>query len=508
MIQGVNDVSSLLEFENICKSFHGVNALKDISFQAKSGEVLALVGENGAGKSTLLKILSGDYQPTSGTYRINGRETRFESPFAAIQAGVGLIYQERQMAPELTVAENIFMGNFPKKRGFVDFKELNLRAQALIDEFGLDISPTDRIKELSAAMQQMVEIIKVYSRHPKLIAFDEPTTALTEAEAEKLFAIIEQKLKKQDIIIIYVSHRMKEIFRLSDRIVVFKDGELVHTAVTADTNEEEIVRRMVGRPLEKVFGELEKQPAGDRILKVSGYSGRGFRDASFVLRKGEVIGFYGLVGSGRTELMRGIFGADEISGGEMELHGEKVRFLSPGQAVAKGIAFLTEDRKDQGIFPQQGVRENISVASLKKLKKFGCISTRMENQFATEQCEKLTVKTSSIHKKIAELSGGNQQKALFARWLAMNPQILILDEPTKGIDVGAKAEIYRIVRDIANQGISVIVVSSELPEIIGLSDRIYVMKNGRIVSEIPAESATEETIIAWAMMDETTGGNQ
>lgn len=506
VFQEVNSLSSLLEFENICKSFFGVAALKNISFSAKSGEVLALVGENGAGKSTLLKILCGDYQPTSGDYRINGEVRRFDSPFAAIQAGVGLIYQERQMVPELTVAENIFMGDLPKKRGFVDFRELNLRARELLDEFGLEISPTEKIKSLSAAMQQMVEIIKVYSRKPKLIAFDEPTTALTEAESERLFDIIENKLKKQDIIIIYVSHRMNEIFRLSDRIVVFKDGELVHTAVTKETNEDVIVQYMVGRPLEKVFGELEKKKQnGDCVLKVTGYSGRGFTDASFELRKGEVVGFYGLVGAGRTELMRAVFGADEITAGELELNGEKLRFKSPGQAVAKGMAFLTEDRKDQGIFPGQGVRENVSVVSLKKLKRFGFLSTRKENRFAEEQCEKLTVKTSSIHKKIAELSGGNQQKALLARWLAMDPEILILDEPTKGIDVGAKAEIYRIVRNIANQGISVIVVSSELPEVIGLSDRIYVMKNGRIVGEIPGKNATEEKVIAFAMMPDTVG---
>ncbi len=500
-------MSGCLEFENICKDFHGVAALKNINFKAYSGQVLALVGENGAGKSTLLKILSGDYQPSSGFYRINGEEKHFTSPHEAIQAGVGLIYQERQMVPELTVAENIFMGALPKKGPFVDFKTMYAQAQALIEEFGLEISPTDKLKKLSAAMQQMIEIIKVYARRPKLIAFDEPTTALTEAEAEKLFGIIEEKLKKQDIIVLYVSHRMNEVFRLSDRIVVFKDGELVHTTATAEANEEQIVQHMVGRPLKKVFGEMKKNvPAEDCVLRVMNYSGRGFKDASFTLRRGEIVGFYGLVGAGRTELMRGIFGADEISGGQLELNGERLCFTSPGQAVKRGIAFLTEDRKDQGIFPQQGVRENISVVSLKKLKNLCFLSTRKENRFVREQCEKLKVKTHSIYKNISELSGGNQQKALLARWLAMNPKILILDEPTKGIDVGAKAEIYRIIRDIAAQGISVIVVSSELPEIIGLSDRIYVMRSGHIVKELPGTEATEETVIAWAMMTNNAGG--
>ena len=502
-------MSGCLEFENICKNFHGVAALKNISFKAYSGQVLALVGENGAGKSTLLKILSGDYRPSSGFYRINGEEKHFASPHEAIQAGVGLIYQERQMVPELTVAENIFMGALPKKGPFVDFKTMYAQTQALIDEFGLEISPTDKLKELSAAMQQMIEIIKVYARRPKLIAFDEPTTALTEAEAEKLFGIIEEKLKKQDIIVLYVSHRMNEVFRLSDRIVVFKDGELVHTTATAEANEEQIVQHMVGRPLKKIFSEMKKNVlVEDYVLRVMNYSGRGFKDVSFTLRRGEIVGFYGLVGAGRTELMRGIFGADEISGGYLELNGERLCFTSPGQAVRNGIAFLTEDRKDQGIFPQQGVRENISVVNLEKLKKLCFLSTRKENRFAREQCEKLKVKTNSIYKKISELSGGNQQKALLARWLAMNPQILILDEPTKGIDVGAKAEIYHIISDIAAQGISVIVVSSELPEIIGLSDRIYVMRKGHIVKELPSTEATEETVIAWAMMTNNAGGTQ
>lgn len=497
-------MSSLLEFENICKNFYGVAALKNISFQAKSGEVLALVGENGAGKSTLLKILSGDYQPTSGSYKIDGEVKKFDSPNDAIRAGVGLIYQERQMVPELTVAENIFMGDLPKKNGFVDFGTLNEKAQALLTEFGLTISPTDKIKNLSTAMQHMVEIIKVYSRHPKLIAFDEPTTALTKSESEILFDIIENKLKKQDIIIIYVSHRMEEIFRLSDRIVVFKDGELVHTANTRDTNADEIVRRMVGRPLEKVFSELERMPPSpEQVLIAENFTGRGFTNVSFHLRKGEILGFFGLVGAGRTELMRGIFGADEILRGELTYLGQKKRFTSPRQAVKNGIGFLAEDRKDQGIFPILSVRDNISVVNLHKLKKFGFLSAKKENAFAQEHCKALNVKTSSIRKKIAELSGGNQQKALIARWLSMDPRILVLDEPTKGVDVGAKSEIYRIIRNIADRGISVILVSSELPEVIGLSDRIYVMKNGRIVAQVPREAATEEAIISYAMMTDT-----
>lgn len=495
-------MDSTLEFDGICKEFHGVFALRNISFSVKGGEVLALVGENGAGKSTLLKILGGDYPPTSGNYRIDGETKKFNSPNEAIRAGVGLIYQERQMVPELTVAENIFMGRLPKRRGIVDTRVLNQKAQALMEEFELEIRPEEKLKNLSVAMQQMVEIMKVYSRNPSFIAFDEPTTSLTENEAEVLFRLIETKLKKKGIIIIYVSHRMEEVFRLSDRIVVLKDGELVKTFATADTTEEEVIRSMVGRPPEKIFGELKREAFQEEIvLSVEKFTGKGYRDISFSLKKGEILGFFGLVGSGRTELMRGIFGADPIWKGRMMYRGEEKRFHSPGEAVAAGFGFLTEDRKDQGIFPIRSVRDNMSIVYLKKLKNACFIAARKENQFAEEKCGEYKVKTTSIQKKISELSGGNQQKVLLARWLSIKPEILILDEPTKGIDVGAKAEIYHIIREIANQGISVLLVSSELTEIIGLSDRICVMKEGQIVAQVDREDASEENVIAYAMME-------
>lgn len=494
-------MGSVLEFDEICKEFHGVYALKNISFSAKGGEVLALVGENGAGKSTLLKILGGDYQPTSGNYRINGETKKFGSPNEAIRAGVGLIYQERQMVPELTVGENIFMGRLPKRRGIVDARLLNQRARALIEEFELEIDPEEKLKNLSVAMQQMVEIMKVYSRNPSFIAFDEPTTALTENEAEVLFRLIETKLKQKGIIILYVSHRMEEIFRLSDRIVILKDGELVNTVHTADTTEEEVVRSMVGRPPEKIFGELKRTALREEtVLSVEKLTGRGYRDVSFSLKKGEILGFFGLVGSGRTELMRGIFGADPIWRGRMTYRGKEKCFRTPQEAVANGFGFLTEDRKEQGIFPIRSVRDNMSIVYLKNLKKACFIEARKENQFAEGNCREFAIKTTSIQKKIEELSGGNQQKVLLARWLSVKPEVLILDEPTKGIDVGAKAELYHIIREIANQGISVLLVSSELPEIIGLSDRICVMKEGRIAAQVNREDASEETVIAYAMM--------
>lgn len=489
-----------LEFNGICMYFSGVKALENISFKVCGGETLALVGENGAGKSTLLKILSGDYQPTSGSYKINGETCHFSSPNEAIAAGVGLIYQERQMVPQLTVAENIFIGNFPEKHGLVDFKTMNQNAQVLIDEFGLNISPKDKVASLSVAMQQMVEIIKTYSRNPQIIAFDEPTTALTNSETQSLFNIIENKLKKKNIIIIYVSHRMNEVFKLADRIVTLKDGELVAVDSTSETTEEKTIEQMVGRPVQKVFEALECAPPSEEIiLNVENLTSDAYKDISFSLKKGEILGFFGLVGAGRTELMRGIFGADPISSGIIEFEGEKCRFKSPEGAVKKGMGFLTEDRKDQGIIPIGSVRDNMSIVVMDRFRKLLFLNRKDENSFAEENVQKYDIKTPSIAKIISELSGGNQQKVLLARWLSMGPKILILDEPTKGIDVGAKAEIYKLIRNIANSGISVILISSEMPEIIGLSDRIEVMKNGELVGELTRQQATEQTLINYAM---------
>lgn len=501
----MSELEKSLEFRSICMCFSGVKALDNISFKVNGGETLALVGENGAGKSTLLKILSGDYQATSGSYLIDGRERHFTNPREAIDAGVGMISQERQMVPELTVAENIFIGNFPQRLGLVDFGKMNREAAKLIEEFGLKISPKEKVKNLSVAMQQMVEIIKIYSRNPKLIAFDEPTTALTNNETERLFYVIENKLKKRDIIIIYVSHRMNEVFQLADNIVTLKDGELVSIDKASETTEDRVISKMVGRPLEKTFAELERiPPQEEEILRVNGLSGGDYTEISFTLKKGEILGFFGLVGAGRTELMRGVFGADRPSGGYIEFQGKRLRFKSPEQAVRHGIGFLTEDRKDQGIIPISSVRDNMSIVMLDRLKKGPFLDRAKENSFTKENVRRYDIKTPSIFKKISELSGGNQQKVLIARWLSMGPKILILDEPTKGVDVGAKSEIYKLIRGMANSGISVILISSELPEIIGLSDRIEVMKSGKLVREVSRESATEEALIHFAM----AGGNK
>lgn len=497
-----------LEFKEISKNFAGVPALQDISFSVSEGEVLALVGENGAGKSTLLKILNGDYQPSDGSYLLDGKERHFLSPNEAISAGIGLIYQERQMFDELSVAENIYVGRLPEKGqivNLVDYKELNRRAAEIIAEFGLPIRPETKVKELSVAMQQMVEIMKVYSRDPMVIAFDEPTACLSDKEAEVLFELI-GRLKEKGLIIIYVSHRMNEIFRLADKIVVLKDGCFVAMHDKKDTDEISLVNQMVGRPIGSMFeNQIEREEGKETALKVVGLSGKAFSDISFAVKKGEILGFFGLVGAGRTELMRAVFGADPISGGTIEVNGSIQDIDSEQKAIRLGIAYCSEDRKNEGIIPLCSVKENMSLVILKKLCRGIFIRGKKEQDFAKENVDKFHVRTSSIDKKIYQLSGGNQQKVLLARWLAMHPDILILDEPTKGIDVGAKSEIYRMIHEVAAQGVAVIVVSSELPEVIGLSDRIYVMRNGRIAGEVARKEAQEERILRYAMLEEVEG---
>lgn len=493
---------SSLEFRNICKLFPGVRALDDMSFKANGGEVVAMLGENGAGKSTLLKILNGDYQADGGQYLLDGEEKHFRSPLEAIEAGISIIYQERQFVPYLSVAENIFMEDLPVgKMGLIDFKELNRKAQEIIDIFQLPIKATDQIRNLSVAHQQMVEIMKSYRRHPKVIAFDEPTASLSDAEIDTLFSII-KKLKEQGLIILYVSHRMKEIFRITDQVVVIKDGKFVAQMATKDTTENELIKLMVGRDLGNIYDNLSRNTQkGEVILDVKHLKNPWVHDVSFQLHKGEILGFAGLVGAGRTETMRAIFGADAWEEGEIILDGQKVHFRSPKEAIAGGIGLATEDRKDQGIFPIRSVLDNIIVASMKKVSKGQWLIPAKEREVAIQGINDFHIKTPDEEKHIGELSGGNQQKVILARWLAADPKVLILDEPTKGIDVGAKAEIYQMACDLAKRGIGVIIISSELPEIIGLSDRILVMREGRVTGELDPKHTSEAEILSYAMKD-------
>lgn len=500
-------MSSVLEFKGISKFFPGVKALDNICFKAYGGEVLAFLGENGAGKSTLLKVLNGDYQPTEGQYLLNGVQKNFSSPQQAIEEGISVIYQERQILLELSVAENIYLGRMPaNKIGIIDTKKAERDAQKIIEDFGLPIQAATKVKDLSIAYQQMVEIMKAYSRENlKVICFDEPTASLSDSEIDSLFHIIE-KLKKEEKIIIYVSHRMEEIRRITDKVAIFKDGRYVDTVITKDTDEKEMIKMMVGRDLGDVFLELDRnKEIGEVLLEVKNISSDYVFENSFILRRGEILGFSGLVGAGRTELMRAIIGADRLKSGEVWLEGEKITNKSPADAMKNGIVLVPEDRKLQGILANLNIRDNINISMLdENANKFGVVNTKKEEQVVEKAIADFKIKTHSADKKIVELSGGNQQKCIVARWLATNPKVLILDEPTKGIDVGAKSEFYHMICEFAKQGLGVILVSSELPEIIGLSDRIIVMKSLRISGEVEREEATESKLLSLGMIGEAT----
>ena len=498
-------MESVLEFQNISKYFPGVKALDQVSFQAHSGEVLAFLGENGAGKSTLLKVLNGDYQPTSGKYLLDGVEKHFQSPHEAIEEGISIIYQERQILLELSVAENIYLGRMPVNRfGFIDTRKANEDAAKIIHDFGLPIAPDTKVKDLSIAYQQMVEIMKAYSRENlKVICFDEPTASLSDSEIESLFKIIE-KLKAEGKIIIYVSHRMDEIQRITDKVAIFKDGRYVDTVKTGVVPEADMIQMMVGRSLGDIYKDLDRDKTiGDVLLEVKGVSSDYVLENSFVLRKGEVLGFSGLVGAGRTELMRAIIGADAMKTGEVWLEGKKIHNRSPHEAMEHGIVLVPEDRKLQGILANLSISDNINISLLdKNSNRFGFVSRKKEEKVAGDGIRNFKIKTPSPDKKIVELSGGNQQKCIVARWISTNPKVLILDEPTKGIDVGAKSEFYQMICEFAKQGLGVILISSELPEVIGLSDRIIVMKGRKIVGEVSREEATESRLLSLGMIGE------
>lgn len=474
-------MSSMLEFQNICKYFPGVKALDNISFKAYAGEVLAFLGENGAGKSTLLKVLNGDYQPTSGKYLLDGVEKHFQSPHQAIEEGISVIYQERQILLELSVAENIYLGRMPVNRfGFIDTQKAN---------------------------QMASKIMKAYSRENlKVICFDEPTASLSDSEIDALFKII-AKLKAEGKIIIYVSHRMEEIQRITDKVAIFKDGHYVTTVKTGEVPESEMIRMMVGRDLGDIYKNLDRnKEIGEVLLEVKNVSSDYVKENSFVLRKGEVLGFSGLVGAGRTELMRAIIGADPIRSGEIILEGKKIQNRSPHEAMEHGIVLVPEDRKLQGILSNLDISDNINISMLdKNSNSLGFVDAKKEEKIAEDGIKNFKIKTPSAKKKIVELSGGNQQKCIVARWISTNPKVLILDEPTKGIDVGAKSEFYQMICQFAKQGLGVILISSELPEVMGLSDRIIVMRARRIVGEISAEDATESTLLSMGMIGEVKG---
>jgi ABC-type sugar transport system ATPase subunit len=481
-----------------------VQALRDISFAARGGKVTALIGENGAGKSTLLKILSGDLKPDAGRISIDGEEKKFNEPNDAIKASVSVIYQERQLVPLMSVMENIYLDDLPKNRfGLIDRAKLRERTGALLGKFGLDIKPDEYVGRLSVAYQQMVEIMKAYRRDSLIIAFDEPTASLTEAEIAILFNLIRQ-LREDGKAVLYVSHRMAEIFQISDEIVVLKDGRRVTTLMTKQTDEQSLIRAMVGRDIGDTYANLRRNDnIGGTLLEVKNLTTRYVSDVSFTLRRGEVLGFSGLVGAGRTEVARAIFGIDPIISGGIYMNGEKINFKSTKDAIDFGVALCPEDRKEQGLVLFRSIRDNISMPVLPKMKKGMFLDKKREQELADAAVAKYSIKTPTTDKIAVELSGGNQQKVILGRWTSdkIDTKILILDEPTKGIDVGTKAEVYQMICDFAREGIGVIFISSELTEVLNVSDSIVVMQNGRITGRLARQEATEERVLALAMQE-------
>jgi len=491
-----------LEIRHVSKAFPNVQALTDISLDVRPGEILAFMGENGAGKSTLLKIINGDYQMDSGTLTLDGRPLLFSSPNDAHRVGIRVIYQEPEIIPGVDVAENIWVGELPKRFGLIDRRRLNEQVRRSLAEYGFeDILPMHLLgHELSSAQRQIVEIMRALKSGVRVLALDEPTSSLTDDEVERLFTLV-RRLREMGVAIIYVSHRIKEILQLCDRVAILRDGRLIAVKPAAELTEAEIVRLMVGRELSDVF---QRRPAGSgrEVLRVSGLNSNWHHDVSFHINAGEVVGFAGLVGAGRTELAKVVFGELPKASGRILLEGREVTIRRPDDAIAKGIGFAPEDRKREGLILIRSVLENSSLAILPHLTRFHFVRRHLERAVASEFVHKLRVRTPSLEQEVGKLSGGNQQKVVLARWLAAKPKVLILDEPTRGIDVGAKAEIYRLIDDLAGQGLGIMFISSELPEILGLSDRIYVMQNGRITGELSRAEASEEAVLKLAMADQ------
>ena len=478
-------MENYVEFKNISKAYPGVQALQNINFRVDAGEVCALLGENGAGKSTLLKILSGDQRPDEGCCCLNGEDLQFTSPVEALSKGISIIYQERQLVNELSVTENVFMEELPKNRfGIVSFSQAQKYTQELINLFGLPIRAEEKVGNLSVAHQQMVEIMKAYRRNSQVIAFDEPTAALTESEIEVLFQLI-LRLKEKGKIILYVSHRLKELFEICDKVVIMKDGRFIKEVSMTETTESELVTNMVGRDVGEIYENLSRNESiGEVLLEAKNLSNQYVKDVSFTLRKGEILGFAGLVGAGRTQTMQILFGAAGTESGKLYIEGKQVHIKSPKDAIKHGIGLCPEDRKEEGLVLHRSINDNITVSIFDKIAAHGILKRKKEQEISEQAVKKYNVKTPSIHKAVVELSGGNQQKVILGRWLSADIKILILDEPTKGIDVGAKMEIYQMVCDLAKKGIGIIFISSELPEVLNLCDRIIVMKEGRITGTL------------------------
>lgn len=496
----------LIQMEGIQKRFPGVHALNDCRFELAAGEVHALVGENGAGKSTMMKILTGVYQKDSGEIRLDGQPIDTPDTRASQNLGIGIIHQELNLADDLTVAQNIFIGRERRRfYGLFVHDEAMVRdTQALFDRMNLSVDPRARVGDLTVAKQQMVEIAKALSFDSKVLIMDEPTAALSNAEIDELFKIIE-KLKQDQVGIVYISHRMEELKRITDRITVMRDGQYVDTVSTADTTVDTIISMMVGRQVYETAHPSNKAMRTETVLDVRGVSrDKVLSDITFQLKKGEILGFAGLMGAGRTEVARAIFGADSIDEGEIYIHGQKVKVRSPNDAVRYGIGYLSEDRKQFGLMTTKDVQSNIAIASLSSFSSHSVFTDDKKIADTSEMMvEKLKIKTPSINQDVEFLSGGNQQKVVIAKWLIRDCDILIFDEPTRGIDIGAKSEIYTLLNKLAEEGKSIIMISSELPEILRMSHRIIVMCEGAITGELDRSEATQESIMQYATLRKT-----
>lgn len=498
-------MQTILEFRNITVRFPGVLALDDVSLSLRQGEVHAIVGENGAGKSTLIKTCTGVNKPTLGEIVYEGNTYKSFTPDLAKKLGIGVIYQELSLANNLSVAENIFLGNAIRKNGRIDKKEMIRQSQKIFDDMGIDINPKTLVRNLTVGYQQMVEVAKALSKNVKFLVLDEPTSPLTTAEVAMLFKVIEM-LKEKGVTIVYISHRLEEIFYLSDRISILRDGKFIATKNVEDTNRDELVSLMVGRAISDVYPKRSIPEETEIVLETKELTGNGDYNVSVKLRKGEILGLGGLVGAGRTEFVQMLFGLKKPISGEIWLKGEKVQIKSPSDAMAKGIVLAPEDRKQQGVLLRMTVKENISMSVLKRISKFAVVKRKEEQILADKYQDILKIKTSNSSKQVVRnLSGGNQQKVVLAKGLATEPEIIIMDEPTRGIDVGAKQEIYNLMNELTKQGRTIIMISSDMPELLGMSDRIVVFSEGYVTGELTRDDFSQERVLEAASKGKQRG---
>ena len=495
------DRQPIIELKNVSKEFPGVKALAEINLEFYPGEVHALLGENGAGKSTVIKIISGVYKRNAGTMLFNGEECNFENAKQAIEMGISVIHQELSVVPDLTVAENIYIGReIKRKNGLLDKAKMQKRTQEILDMLDLKIKPDNIVKKLSAAEKQMVEIAKAVSSNSKVVIMDEPTSSISEHEVESLFRII-KKLKKENVAIIYISHRLKELFEIGDKVSVLRDGKYIKTVPLESMDEKSLITLMVGREIRTYIDRSDKK-LGQPVLELNQVSRKGaFHNVSIQVKKGEIVGIAGLIGSGRTEVLRGIFGAEPFEEGSMHLNGKEIRITCAKQAISKGIGLVPEDRRTQGVMLKKSVRENITLPSVKRKAVKGFVDVNWEKDSSDQYIKKLSIKTPGKETISKNLSGGNQQKIVIAKWLLAQSEILLLDEPTRGIDIGAKFEIYKLINEFTKNGGSILVVSSELPELLGICDKIYVMSEGKVTGCLDNQDLTEEAIMHLASIN-------